>query len=183
MSFFNRFSLFLMSISAVLFSGCGLLAFDITQELDEVVIPGMNPAYQQFNSSIIFPATPININLGAEIAAQGTGPATSAAIKELTLYVTSKAKASPTDEDYFDFFKTINLYIEGTGPKAIPRQKLAWIKAVPDKAETLHFEINDSLDLLPYIQDGCRIVSDVAPLMLPKDPISYKGTIIITIRV
>lgn len=166
------------------FSSCGLLTLELSQDIDEVTVKGFDITNPKFDSDSIFPPVAINIDLDAQIAAQETGPASAAYLKNFKLYITNTAKSGPTDEDYFnDFLSAINIYLEGYDKSALPRKKIAWVTSMSPKSSALEFTVDSNVDILPYIQKGARVVSDVGGLKLPADDVSYAGSFTVTIKI
>ncbi len=172
------FALVLLPILA-----CGIISFDLEQPIKEVTVKGVDLTNPSMDANTLFPPMSMNLDLDKEIAARDTGPAKSAHLKELTLEITNTAKNGASDEDSFDFFKELHIVINGKNGSNLPPKKIAWIKDFSPKSTTLNLTVDDSIDLLPYINEGGKISCEAGGLFPPQDNVSYKGNITITIKV
>ena len=161
---------------------CGLISFDLDQEIAENTVKGIDLLNPALDANTFFPPMALSLNLDQEIAARETGPASAAYLKAITLEITDTAKSNPSDDDSFDFFQELQIFIEAKDA-SLPKKKLAFIKDFSAKSTVLNLGIDESIDLLPYINAGAKISCAAGGLFPPKDDVSYKGKITVTIKI
>jgi hypothetical protein len=151
-------------------SGCGLVSFDVSEPIPPQVIAG-SPI------GALVPATlfslPLNIDLAAETAAHGTGPAKSAHLSRLELDV-----SSPTDGS-FDFLDSIAIKVSASGQ---PETEIAKLSPVPKGQKTISVPPTGGVDLLPYIKAGATIKTSATGHLPAKDT-TVAGTVVINVHV
>jgi hypothetical protein len=106
-------------VSSVVFAGCGGLHFDVEQPLPEQRIAG-NPLGGVLPSFLPNPLT-VTIDVKAETEKRGTGPASAAFLKVLTLSATPASAPSGN----FDFLDEIHIFIEGQIGRAACRERVS----------------------------------------------------------
>jgi hypothetical protein len=165
---------FLMSVvfGAVSLAGCGLLSFDVTQQIPPQTIPG-SPI------GALVPATlfslPLNINLDSETAAQGTGPAKSANLSALTLTITAPAGGT------FDFLSSISFTIAPSNGGSLPEVEIAKLQPVPG-TRSISVPPTPGVDLVPYIKAGASIKANASG-HAPTNDTTVTGTVVVTVHV
>ena len=153
-------------------SGCGLLSFDVSQDIPAQTVPG-SPLGALLPVSLF--AIPMNVDIQSETAARGTGPASSATLKSVSLTITSPSGAT------FDFVDSIAIRVSSTGNTSLPEVEIARLEPVPGTA-TIVIPPTGSVDLLPYIEAGATITATASGHM-PASDTTYVGTVVITIHV
>ena len=161
----------------ILLGSCGAIRFDITQSLPEEKIPGS--VLGGVLPSFIPVPIPFNIDIQAETKKQGTGPATGANLKALTLLATPHAMPSGN----FDFLQEVRISI---GPRdqgsSLPVKEIANIPSVPQGQTKLEFHVIPDIDLLPYIQAGAQLTASASGTQ-PRMDFTYDGQVVITIKI
>ena len=155
-------------------SGCGILSFDVDQDLPAQTIPG-NPLGGVLPSFLQAPI-PLQVDLKAETDKRGTGPATHAYLKSLTLSATPHGSPSGN----FDFLDEVHVFVEPQSG-ALPKVEVATQKPVPRGQTSLDFTIVPNLDLLPYVNAGAQITASASGRQ-PQQNFSYDGHLTITIK-
>jgi len=145
--------------------GCGLLAFDVSQDIPAQTVPGSPLGASLF-------AIPLNIDIQSATAAQGTGPAHSATLKSISLSITSPSGAT------FDFITSISISISASG---MPDVEIARLQPVPATA-SITIPPTGAVDLLPYINAGATISATASGHMPPSDT-TFVGKVIVTVHV
>ena len=161
---------------------CGLISFDLDQEIAENTVKGIDLLNPALDANTFFPPIALNLNLDQEIAARETGPASAAYLKSVTLEITDKAKSNPADEDSFDFFQELQIFIEAKNG-SLPKKKVAWVKDFSAKSTVLNLTVDETVDLLPYINAGSKISCAAGGLFPPQDDVSYKGKLTVTVKI
>ncbi|MEM1347491.1 MAG: hypothetical protein AAGI01_02975, partial [Myxococcota bacterium] len=64
----------------------------------------------------------------------------------------------------------------------LPRVLLAEIDPVPDGRTTLSFDVDDTLDLKPYVEEGMRL-STQGEASVPEDDVTLKAVLTLRVRV
>ncbi len=155
------------------FSSCGGVHFDVDQALGEQRIPG-SPLGAVLPSLLPNPFR-LNVDLKAETAKRGTGPATAAFLKSLTLAATPAANPSGN----FGFLEEVHVFIEAP---ALPKKEVALLKPVPSEATSVTFTIIDGVDLLPYVNAGASITTTATGTQPARD-FTFDGKVVLDIRV
>lgn len=151
-------------------AGCGLIKFDVAQDIPAQTVPG-SPLGDLLPSSLF--SIPLNIDLNSAVQSHGTGPAKSANLKSLTFSITMPAGGN------FDFMDSITITIAADG---LPDQVVAALPSVPRGAGSISIPPTPNVDLLPYIQAGARITGSGSG-RLPAQDTTYVGKVIITVHV
>ena len=147
-------------------AGCGSFDFEVTRPIDEVLIEGVGllagdmqlpadliPA-QQWDSEL--PGIPAGIFL-----------------ERFTLEITG-THDDPESPDSFGFLDSIVFYVEPSDPASgLARHFLAWSTGKP-RGSTLELVVNRAVNLLPYIQSGILVQSELDG-HLPPDDLSFRG--------
>jgi hypothetical protein len=156
----------------LLVTGCGLIPFDVDQDLPEQRIAG-NPLGGILPSFLSAPI-PLTIDLKAETQKRDTGPAKSANLKELRFHATSSGN--------FDFLGEIHIYIDSQNNASLAKVEIARLAPVPKGQTTIELQIVDGVDLLPYINAGAEI-SATASGTQPTMDFTYDGHVTITVHI
>jgi len=157
---------------AFLSAGCGLVSFDVSEDIPEQTVPG-SPLGALLPASLF--AIPMDVDIQSETAARGTGPASSATLRSVTLTVTSPSGAT------FDFLTSISIRISSNGNSSLSEIEIARLEPVPGTA-TIVIPPTGGVDLLPYVEAGATITATASGHM-PASDITYVGTVVITIHV
>jgi hypothetical protein len=156
-----------------LLTACGAVHFDVDQDLDQStvtgsVLGGVLPA-------LLPNPLKLNIDIKAEVAKRGTGPAKKALLKSLTLSIT------PHDAPVgnFDFLDEVHLFVEAP---SIDKAEVAKLAPVPKSATKLDFTIVEGVDLLPYVNAGATI-SATATGTQPRMDTSFDGHVTVEVDI
>jgi hypothetical protein len=150
-------------------AGCGLVSFDVEQPIPEQTIPG-SPLGALLPPGLF--SLPLQVDLESSTKAHGTGAASSAHLKALTLTITD-----PPGET-FAFLDGITITISAAGQT--PRQ-IATLMPVP-KTSSIDLKPEPNVDLLPYIKSGATI-SATATGRTPARDVKLNGKVVINIKV
>src|SRR5581483_1155772 len=155
--------------------GCGLIAFDVDQDLPEQTIQG-NPLggiLPQARGA----ATPLNVDLKSETQKRSTGPASSANLSALRFAATPHAMPSGN----FDFVDEIHVFIDSPG-SSLPKKEIANLAPVPKGQTTINLAVTPGIDLLPYINAGAEITA-TATGRQPSQDFHFDGHVTITVHI
>ncbi len=165
---FPRFAS-LIALFLVWASACDIIAFDIEEPLAAQTIQG-SPL------GSVLPLTLFEIPMQSDIAAQtearGTGPATSAHLKNITLVI-----KTPADET-FSFMESISIKIVAEG---LPEKEVARLVPVP-ATKSISLEIVPNVNLLPYIHKGATMRA-AATGRMPSRTITFDGKVVVRVKV
>ncbi len=170
----------LLVLAAPLLLSCSGLEFDVSRELPEQRLEG-NVLSEVLEGIFENPIT-FDVNVQAETAARDTGPAQSAHMQSLTLRITETAETEG-DEDNFNFLETVDIYIESAEQdSSLPRKKIAELPEITPDQKRLEFITDQSVNLLPYANEGAVITSEASGSP-PPDEVSFAGSYTIRIIV
>jgi hypothetical protein len=163
-------------LACVLLAGCGITDFDISQPVPEQQVQGSGiPA----PIAALFPL-PLSLDLSAEIAKQTTGPIDSVTLSSLELSITATNRPSG-DDDTWEFVDEIHVFVRSSADgSSLPRVEIASVVA-PGAVTTLVFEVDRSIDIKPYVDEG-SIVESEASGTVPTDDVSYDGEGVFTVH-
>lgn len=153
--------------------GCGSVSFEVEQELQKQTIQG-DPLRGVLASALLPNPYTLNIDIRAEVAKRGTGPATRAFLKSLELEI-----APETPDTNFDFIDETRLFVEGPN---LAKVEIARLVPVPNGLKKLQFEIVPMVDLLPYINAGATI-SATATGTRPAKNTTFFGKVVVEVRI
>ena len=173
----NRDSLYWLAL--LLPFGCASLDdFDVERGIGEQRVQG-NVLAGVLENFFAVPI-PMDVDVASEAAARDSGTAESAHLRALALFITDASRSSGSDQDDFDFLDSVNVFIESTGTGTdLPRVRIATASDI-SATQRLVFDVNGSVDLLPYSDEGSRFTSEVEG-RVPPDDVSFAGTF--TVRV
>jgi hypothetical protein len=156
-----------------LLTACGAVHFDVDSDLDATTVNG-SPLGGVLPSFLPNPVK-LNVDLKAEVAKRGTGPAKAAFLKALTLSIT------PHDapQGNFDFIDSVHLFVEASG---VTKAEVAKLDPVPRSQTKLTFDLIDGVDLLPYINAGAEITA-TAMGSAPSMTTTFDGHVTIDVRI
>jgi len=152
-------------------SGCGLLSFDVDQDIPAQTVPG-SPLGALLPVSLF--AIPMNVDISAETAAHGTGPASSVTLSSISLTVMSPSGAT------FDFVDSIAIRISAADG-SLPEIEIARLQPVPGAA-SISVPPEGGVDLLPYIKAGATITASASGHM-PASDTTFAGKVVVTVHV
>lgn len=150
-------------------SGCGLLSFDVDQDIPAQTVPG-SPLGALLPVSLF--AIPMNVDIRSETTAHGTGPASSVTLSSISLTVMSPSGAT------FAFVDSIAISISAPGLAEI---EIARLQPVPGAA-SISIPPEGGVDLLPYINAGATITASASGHM-PASDTTFAGKVIVTVHV
>jgi hypothetical protein len=153
---------------ALTLGGCSLISFDVSAEIPPQTVPG-SPLGALLPASLF--QVPINVDIASETAARGTGPASSATLKSLTLTVTSPSGAT------FEFLDSITIFVSAPN---LPEMEIAELSPVPDTA-SISIPPTAGVNLLPYINAGITITARASGHM-PSQDVTFDGTVVIKVQ-
>lgn len=159
-------------IATAALAGCGLTDFDIDQPVPEQSIPG-SPLPGPLAS--LFPL-PLSLDLSSKIKAMETGPVT-VTLKALSLTITS-----PTDGSQdWSFVDSVDVFVESTKQgSTLPKVKIASVTS-PGAVTTMDFDVEGSVDLSPYVDEGSQVDSTGSG-SAPTNDLTYDGDSTFTVH-
>jgi hypothetical protein len=152
--------------------GCGLVSFDVSEDIPSQTVPG-SPIGALLPSSLF--AIPINVDLQSATGAHGTGPAHSVTLSSISLTITSPSGAT------FDFLSSISISISSSANTNLPQVEIARLAPVPGTA-SITIPPTGNVDLLPYINAGATITATASGHM-PASDRTFDGRVVLTIHV
>jgi hypothetical protein len=159
-------------------AGCGIASFPYGYDIAEQRVPG-SPLGPVLGGTLI--DIPLNIDLSAETAARGTGPAQHVYLTDFTLSVTGTDEPSG-DSDDLAFISSIEIYVESTqAGSSLPRMRVAHLEGVAAGARAISLH-TDGVDLIGYVREGAHL-SASATGHAPPDDVSYDGHLDFAIQV
>jgi len=164
--------LFLAAVLSVGLLGCGLVSFDVSQDIPEQTVPG-SPLGALLPASLF--AIPMNVDIQSETAARGTGPASSVTLKSVTLTITSPSGAT------FEFVDSIAIRVSSSVDTSLPEVEIGRLEPVPGTA-TIVIPPTGSVNLLPYVEAGATITATASGHM-PASNTTYVGTVVLVVHV
>ena len=164
------------SLLLAVLAGCGVTDFDLTQPVPEQFVRGSGiPA----PIASLFPI-PLDLDLSAEIQKQTTGPIDSVTLSRLELEITDTDRPAG-DTDTWDFVDEIHVFVRSSADgSTLPRVEIASATA-PGAVTTLTFDVDSSVDLKPYVDEG-SVVDSEASGTVPQDDVSYDGEGVFTVH-
>ena len=151
-------------------AGCGIADFDVDQPVPAQTVQGSGvPA----PLAAIFPI-PLSLDLESKIKAQNTGPIDSVTLSSLTLSITS------TGSDW-SFVSHIDVFVESTrSGTTLPKVKIASVSS-PGAVQTLTFDVERSVNLKSYIDEGSQVDSSGTGTQPARD-VSFDGKSVFTVH-
>jgi hypothetical protein len=156
-------------IALVALAGCGLVKFDLDQDIPAQTVQG-SPLGALLPPSLFSLPLTIDVETGAK--SHGSGVATSAYLKSLTFTVTNPPG------DTFDFLDSVSIKISAAG---LPEKEIATLSPVP-KASTIQLKPTPNVDLLPYIKAGPTMTATAGGHLPPHD-VTFDGKVVVTIKI
>jgi hypothetical protein len=162
----------LVLASSLLFVGigCGLLKFDLDQDIPAQTIQG-SPLGSLLPASLF--AIPLTIDVDGSAKARGAGVATSAYLKALGFTVTMPAG------DNFDFLDSVSIKLSAPGQT---EKVIATLSPVPKGSTTIQLSPAPNVDLLPYLKAGPTMTASAGGHLPPHD-VTFDGKLTITIKI
>lgn len=172
-------------LSVVALGGCGILPFEVGQDIPEQRVPGsVNPLVGLLPDFLQTPV-PIAVDLKSETAKRNTGPATSVVLKSLTLSITPHERPATS----FDFLDSVHVFVEAQPARGLPRRELAYLDPAPRGQTTVTFVIVPGVELLPYVQsdesdpDARARMTAEARGTQPRTDLTYDGHLVLEIKI
>lgn len=145
------------------------IAFDISQNIPEQVIPGDPVA----NSVASGADGGLSLHFSPSVGPMTVDGLASLGLRSLQLSITA-SREPEGDTDCWDFLDSAAVSIESTlEGSSLARAPVASVTQ-PGCITTLVFTPADGLDLLPYVREGFRLVIDVTGVP-PPDDVSFDG--------
>ncbi len=177
----------LLSLLSLFFlAGCGL-TIPITVETDPSTIDGnalcldpelmdvlpetlTQPIESAMSTTLDLAFDLLGPEISAEVEAQDTGPV-SAIVPVAIVLSQVDPPADPGPVDSLGFLSSLVITLEATGD--LPEVELARAEDIPDDATRIVFDVNEDLDLNPYIEAGISL--SVAPSLktCPQEDVAF----------
>jgi hypothetical protein len=150
-------------------AACGITDFNVTQPVPSQTVP-RSPLPGPL--AAVFPI-PLALDISQQIKSMDTGPISSVTLNSLTLTIMSAGDWS--------FVSEIDVYVSSTkSGSTLPRVEIAHVTS-PGPVTTLSFDVDASVDLNPYINEGSEVDgagSGDAPAM----DVTYDGQGVFTVH-
>ncbi len=150
--------------------GCGIADFDVEQPVPAQTVQGSGiPA----PLAAIFPI-PLSLDLESKIKAKNTGPIDSVTLSSLTLNITSAGGD-------WSFVSHIDVSVASTrSGTTLPKVKIASVSS-PGAVQTLTFDVERSVNLKSYIDEGSQVDSSGTGTQPTRD-VSFDGNSVFTVH-
>jgi hypothetical protein len=163
-------------VATAALAGCGVADFDIDQMLVEQRVTG-SPLPGPL--AALFPV-PLSFDISQKIKEMETGPIDSVTLSSLKLSITATAQAGG-DTDDWSFVESIHVFVESSkSGTTLPRIEIASV-ANPGAVTTMTFEVDDTADINPYVNEG-SIVEGESEGTVPMDDVTYDGIAVFTVH-
>ena len=155
--------------------GDGLGSFSFTEESGETVVEGEGALGSVLPNGAL-DVFRLDINLEQELEKRDAKGAKAVYLTDLELQITDTEQPSG-DSDNFDFLDSITIDVAADGQET---RQLAVLDPVPEGQTTVALDVDDTIDLKPYIESGMRLETNASGNR-PEDDTSLK--VVATIRV
>lgn len=174
----------LVSLAAFSLVACSDLgAFTVEQSTGEVLVEGNNSPVNDLLPASVLPPLALDFDLQSELEERDADGAKGVYLEALTLQTTDTAKADADDDDNFDFLNSIEFYVESRREGTeLERVLIGSVDPVPTGQTTLDVEVDSTINLKPYAQEGMRLTTS-GNGSVPEDDISIEGNVIIEVEV
>ena len=159
---------------------CGVLDFDVTQNIPETTVRGDPVAAAA--GTVIAPDSALNpfsfnLNLDQETKSRGTSLASSVKLKAMYLELTATSA-----EPNFDWVQSLDVFVESTkAGTTLPKVKLASLPTASRGVRKLVLTV-ESVNLLQYVKEGTK-VSATARASAPAHDVVFAGAVTFRIGV
>jgi hypothetical protein len=143
----------LASLALVLVACSSVGGFSYGQDIAEQQVRG-NPLGSVLGANLL--QIPLNVNVDAQTAARGTGPAQHVYLTDLTFRIT--ATDQPMGD--FSFLTSIAIYVQSTqSGSSLPRVRVAHLDSVPAGTPQSIALTVDGVDLIGYVREGAQLTA------------------------
>ena len=158
-------------------------AVSVTRDTGESVVMGRSGGLLDNVLPVnVIPAMKLNFDLQNELQKQNADGANAVYLTDLTLMVT-ESEEPEGDEDNFDFLDEIKVYVESSDKNSsLPRQLIAERVPVPEGTRSFALDVDDTIDLKPYAEEGIRLTTSGSG-EFPPDNTSVKGQVTLSIDI
>jgi hypothetical protein len=162
-----------LALAALCSAGCGIISFDIDQDIPPSII------YGDPNATAIIDAggtpQPLMLDIQAETQSRHTGPASSAHLKSLSFTITDPADGT------FYFASEVRIFLIPHMGSSLSTIEIANLKPVP---ATTHIDMVPipGIDILPYANEGADITATATGFFPPVDT-TYVGHVTVTVKI
>lgn len=165
-------------------AGCSDVgSFTVEQSTGEVIVEGNDSPLNDVLPDNVLPPLALDFDLQSELEERDADGANAVYLNALTLETTETAVADADDEDTFDFLDTIEFYVESRQEGSdLERVLVGSVDPVPTGRKMLDVDVDDTIDLKPYAQEGMRITTSGSG-SIPPDDVSIEGNVVIEVEV
>jgi hypothetical protein len=162
-------------VASLASTGCGDIgSFTFTEDSQEIVVEGSSLGGVLPESALsVFQ---LNINLEQELEERDADGAKAVYLTDLELQITDTEEPEG-DTDNFDFLNSITIDVAADG---LDTRQLAVRDPVPEGQRSVALDVDDDIDLKPYIEEGMSLQTDASGSQ-PPDDTSLK--VVATLRV
>ena len=157
--------------------------FTVEQSTGEVRVEGSNSPINDVLPDNVLPPLGLDFDLQSELEERDADGADGVYLDALTLTVTDTAKADENDEDNFDFLNSVEFFVESRKQGTeLDRVLVGSIDPVPAGREILDVDVDNSINLKPYAQEGMRITTR-GNGSVPPDDVTIAGDVVIEVEI
>ena len=180
----RRFSLLQFFFAFLLLCGCGdkgFGSFTFTETSQEATVQGGGLGTLLPVDNLL-PPLRLTIDLEEELESRDASGADGVYLTGLAMEITDTAMADG-DVDDFDFIDEVNVFVESTSQgSSLDSIQIATLRDVPSDAMRVEFDVDDSIDLKPYIEEGIRLTTK-GSAEVPEDDTSLQALVTLTVDV
>jgi hypothetical protein len=155
--------------AALLFAGCGLGSFDVTETVAPQTVPGTSagapPGQSAFETVMSVPSSDL--------------PRGSSLVNSVTLSSAKFDIMSPQGGT-FDFVQSVKLSIMSPTNTTLPETQIATGQSTPGSS-TLELQPTGGVDLLPYVRANA-VVHATGTGSPPTDTTVFNGSVVLTVH-
>lgn len=144
-------------------AACSAADFGLEQDIPEQRIPG-SPLGGLLPSFLPSPV-PLSIDVKQETDKRNTGPARHVWLTALTFAATPHDMPSGT----FDFVQEIHIDVDAPSSPSLPKVEIAHLAPVPRGQTSISLDVDQGVDLLPYLNAGAEITATATGSQPSKD--------------
>lgn len=150
-------------------AACSVADFEVDQPIAEQEVQG-SPLPGPISGLFPFP---LSLDIGAKIKAMHTGPIGGVHLTRLTIAITP-TDAPSGDADDFSFIDSVAVFVSSTQQgSTLPKRQIATLTS-PGPVATADFDVDSTVDLDPYINEG-SMIDTTSSGHAPPDDTTFDG--------
>lgn len=156
-------------------SGCGSFDFDIEEVTAEVVLDG---DLQAFRDGV---ELPIDVMPSTSFEYDLDDTPNGIHVKDAVLSTTDTVPAAQSLAIPFSFINSVEFWVYGEEGSRLQPVRIAWLDS-PGPGHNLNMNINDTVDLTPYVVEGFS-VRGVLNGRVPASDVSFRARVVLAVDV